>query len=143
MVLTGRYYLCVCCHTPVLVCSLCDRGNRYCTGNCANLERIERQREAGKRYQQSPKGRIRHAKRQFNYRARQKIVTHQTPPLPTPSDLLPPIPTLCKKISSPLPDHCHFCGRPLDKSVRYVFLHHRIRRPYVNNRRKQHHDYSP
>lgn len=33
--LPGRRYLCANCHTEVLICSPCDRGNRYCSGDCA------------------------------------------------------------------------------------------------------------
>ncbi len=139
----GRYYLCARCRIAVLVCSRCDRGQRYCAGSCAKKTRTERQREAGKRYQQSLKGRIKHAKRQSNYRARQKKVTHQGSPFFVSGDLLPPIPTLHKKITSQLPGHCHFCGRPLAEFVRNDFLHRRIRRPLVKNRREPHHGHSP
>lgn len=58
---TGRLFLCARCQAQVLVCSHCDRGQRYCANGCANVTRLSRQREAGKRYQQSRIGRRKHA----------------------------------------------------------------------------------
>lgn len=77
---TGRLFLCARCQAQVLVCSQCDRGQRYCANGCANVTRRSRQREAGKRYQQSRTGRHKHAARMRQWRVRSaasaKIVTH-------------------------------------------------------------------
>ena len=77
---TGRLFLCARCQAQVLVCSQCDRGQRYCNSGCADITRLSRQREAGKRYQQSRAGRHKHAARMHQWRKRRaattKIVTH-------------------------------------------------------------------
>ena len=77
---TGRLFLCARCQAQVLVCSQCDRGQRYCGARCADITRLSRQREAGKRYQQSRAGRHKHAARMHQWRKRRaaatKIVTH-------------------------------------------------------------------
>jgi hypothetical protein len=77
---TGRLFLCARCQAQVLVCSQCDRGQRYCAAECADLTRLSRQREAGKRYQQGRAGRHNHAARMHRWRKRRaaavKIVTH-------------------------------------------------------------------
>ena len=77
---TGRLFLCSRCQAQVLVCSQCDRGQRYCDSGCADITRLSRQREAGNRYQQSRAGRHKHAARMHQWRKRRaaaaKIVTH-------------------------------------------------------------------
>lgn len=79
---TGRLFLCARCQAQVLVCSQCDRGQRYCAAGCAGITRSSRQREAGKRYQQSRTGRHNHAARMHRLRGRRaaaaKIVTHHS-----------------------------------------------------------------
>lgn len=76
-----RLYRCQRCGCVVLICSRCDRGQRYCAAGCAHKARQACLRRAGKRYQQSTKGRHRHAARQQRHRRRQKQkVTHQGPP---------------------------------------------------------------
>lgn len=78
----GRLFLCARCRTQVLICSCCDRGQIYCAGGCAREARQQAQRDAGRRYQTSRRGRVNHAARTSRWRARQKNVTHQgSPPL--------------------------------------------------------------
>lgn len=133
----GRHYLCARCRTAVLICSRCDRGQRYCAGGCAKLARTACVKAAGQRYQTSFRGRLTHAARQCRYRARQTKVTHQGSPPQAPDDLLPAIPTLYVQITSPLPWHCHFCGQLLAQFVRNDFLRRRIRRPLRNSERRE------
>jgi hypothetical protein len=133
----GRHYLCARCRTAVLICSRCDRGQRYCAGGCAKLARTACVKAAGQRYQTSFRGRLTHAARQCRYRARQIKVTHQGSPPQAPDDLLPAIPTLYVRITSPLPWHCHFCGQLLAQFVRNDFLRRRIRRPLRNSERRE------
>jgi hypothetical protein len=141
---SGRRYLCARCRTAVLICSHCDRGQRYCSGDCARLVRVNSMRLAGQRYQTSLAGRYKHAARQSDYRARQTKVTHQGSPPQTSSDLLPAIPTLCVESASPLPWHCHFCGELQSQFVRQSFLRCRIRRPLrKSDRRELHHEHAP
>ena len=64
----ARHYLCARCHTAVLICGHCDRGQRYCAGDCAKLARTQSLQDAGQRYQTSRSGRLNHAARQRRYR---------------------------------------------------------------------------
>ena len=75
----GRLFLCARCRAQVLICRSCDRGQIYCNEGCAREARGERQREAGRRYQTSCRGRAAHASRARLYRARRKSVTHHGP----------------------------------------------------------------
>jgi transposase len=77
---TGRFFLCARCRAQVLICSCCDRGNIYCEQDWAQRSRREAQREAGRRYQSSHRGRRDHAERARAYRTRQNKVTHQGSP---------------------------------------------------------------
>ena len=90
---TGRLFLCARCQAQVLVCRQCDRGQRYCAAECAEITRLNRQREAGKRYQQSRAGRHKHAARTRQWRKRRaaaaKIVTHHSSQA-TPADAVLP-----------------------------------------------------
>lgn len=80
----ARFFLCAGCRKQVLVCSHCDRGQRYCAGECASTTRRALQRDAGKRYQHGRPGRIKHALRTQSWRQRRAItaqsVTHQGSP---------------------------------------------------------------
>jgi len=82
----GRMFACALCQREVLLCSGCDRGQRYCSQGCREQARRACLRKAGRRYQDSRAGRFAHARRARRYRQRQKIVTHQASqaaPLPT------------------------------------------------------------
>ncbi len=52
------------------LCSRCDRGQRYCGPACRRQARLRQHREANRRYQQSPEGRLDHRDRQQQYRER-------------------------------------------------------------------------
>jgi hypothetical protein len=76
---SARAFACARCGVQVLVCSHCDRGQRYCGRECAWPARRESLREAGRRYQRSRAGRFAHARSARRYRQRQgqqQIVTH-------------------------------------------------------------------
>lgn len=82
-----RLFNCARCHRQVCLCPRCDRGNVYCSKLCFYLSLLERQAEAGRRYQTSPQGRRMHAARMARYRERQRSeqkVTHQGSPPPQP-----------------------------------------------------------
>ena len=75
---TYRLYSCARCAEQVRICSDCDRGNRYCAGECAQIRRRESRHRAGERYQLSYRGALRHAARQSVWRKHQaQKVTHQ------------------------------------------------------------------
>ena len=66
----ARMFLCARCRDQVLVCSDCDRGQRYCTRACSSLARRSARRDAARRYQMSRGGRIVHAARSRRWRIR-------------------------------------------------------------------------
>ena len=93
----ARRFLCARGRAPALVCSHCDRGQIYCATGCAAVARQQSQRDAGRRYQSSLRGRFRHAARTRRWRERQALlavpvdrsemaapqsVTHQGSPAP-------------------------------------------------------------
>ena len=61
------------------LCPHCDRGQRYCSLRCRQKSRRRQRREANRRHQQSPEGRLDHRDRQRDYRQRQRArVTDQS-----------------------------------------------------------------
>jgi hypothetical protein len=72
---SGRLLMCKLCRAQVVIGSCCDRGQVYCSGECAQNARRLSQREAGKRYQASPKGRLAGAARQGKHRKKQRCMT--------------------------------------------------------------------
>jgi hypothetical protein len=125
-----RRYLCARCRIEVIICSHCDRGQRYCALDCAALERKRCQNAAAKRYQKSHRGRLAHAARQRRWRERQaNKVTHQGSPPPDLPALLP-LETNASVQSTPIEsEQCHFCHCACGSFVRIGFLRSRIRRP--------------
>ena len=125
-----RRYLCACCRTAVILCSHCDRGNRYCSAECATRVRTRCVQGAGERYQASLRGRHAHAARQRRYRAGQaNKVTHQgSPPVALPA-LLRTDTTSLQSDTPPEHEQCHFCHCNCGLFVRIGFLRCRIRRP--------------
>ena len=130
------------CGMPFLICSRCDRGQRYGGPVCAQAARREALRAAGKRYQAGLPGRRTHAARQRRYRARREKVTHQGSPPPTPDGAMPPgltagraatptpptprvAGTLTQALTPSPPTRCRFCGRHCAPWVRQGFLRHR------------------
>ncbi len=124
-----RLFNCARCHRQTKICRYCDRGNIYCGLRCSLAARVESLRAAGKRYQDSPKGRMNHATRQRRYRSRSNKVTHQgSSDLPS-DDLLP----LESKLESTADRHessihthamqCNFCHRWFSAFIRVNFLH--------------------
>jgi hypothetical protein len=66
----ARLYLCARCRVQVILCSRCDRGNRYCGRPCWHEARTEARRQTAQRYQHSWRGRIAHAQRSRRWRLR-------------------------------------------------------------------------
>jgi len=111
----ARRFLCARCRAPALVCSHCDRGQIYCAAGCAAVARQQSQRDAGRRYQGSLRGRFRHAARTRRWRERQalltlpvarlemaapQLVTHQGSPAPG-SDAVLTAPSLMSAAATP------------------------------------------
>ena len=60
----------VTCATVPGICSRCDRGQRYCSAHCAQVQRRRSVREEGRRYQRTPLGARNNAARQKRWRLR-------------------------------------------------------------------------
>jgi hypothetical protein len=75
---TLRRFLCARCRVAVLLCTACDRGQRYCSVECARAVRRQSQRESDRRYQRSQSGRLNHAERMRRYRQRRRGVTEHS-----------------------------------------------------------------
>ena len=144
MPVSSRLYHCCHCHAQVIICSRCDRGQRYCAGDCRHKARSESQKRARGKYQSTRKGRFNNAARQHRFRQRQpQKVTHQGSSPKRLHDLLKTRLTEIKKTQKPsFPDstcHCHFCGVVCDPFLRQDFLHSRLFSPFTLNRREHDH----
>lgn len=155
---TGRRYQCARCCKAVLIGTCCDRGNRYCAGDCSERARAESMRNAGRRYRRTRNGKSKGCARQACYRRRRRecvtysailaspqqeeIAPDSYPPIPAPEEIVthhssppqrPSVPILPVPTVVPTADHkpfcCHFCGRLLSEFVRTGRLTHRIRHP--------------
>src|SRR5262245_13879882 len=69
---TWRLFSCQWCGQQVRLCQQCDRGQRYCGGECASARRQEAQRAASAAYQQTERGTHLHADRMQRYRDRRR-----------------------------------------------------------------------
>ena len=125
MMNTARLYLCARCLCQVTICSHCDHGNIYCSGSCSSIVRKTSVKAAGKRYQDTRRGRTKHAARQSRYRSRCEIVTHQGS-LPPPSNALltthPEAPAVVAAVTDE-GIRCAFCNRLCSDFLRLDFLH--------------------
>lgn len=143
---SGRLFLCARCRVQVLICSHCDRGQRYCAEGCAWEARHQSQREAGRRYGRSRDGRFACAERNRRYRIRRKNVTHQGSPRHRKDAVL--VVTTAVVASKPVTVdrramrwQCHWCGRPCADSVRINPM--RGRRVRARNQQGPEHEHSP
>ena len=132
--------MCARCRAQVLLCSRCDRGQRYCGRACSRAARQDSRRETARRYQRSRAGRLAHAARSRRWRQRQSVqpgrddatsanfVTHQGSPL-TGADA--PLP-LCEQAAEAKPVDtvtnvaliCRRCAAALSPWARQGFLRH-------------------
>ena len=155
---SARAFGCAACGVQVLVCSRCDRGQRYCGRECARRARCESLRRAGRHYQSSRAGRFAHARRSLRYRQRQRaqqIVTHQCSRAPVPGftvtmdstqgtaaaqrpqDGEPPP----EAVAAAMPGAwcCHWCRRGCAPLLRRGFLRHgRVHRAWLAHRGGMH-----
>ena len=68
----ARLFSCASCRRQVVLCRRCDHGNIYCSRSCSDRARRRSMRLAGQRYQNSRRGRHKHAERQRRYRERRR-----------------------------------------------------------------------
>jgi hypothetical protein len=106
--ISGRLFVCARCHAQVVICSVCDRGQRYCSRQCSAQARRASLREAGRRYQSGRAGRFAHARRARRYRQRQlhRPSSSSSSPAPAPA---PPAPA-----PAPAKIVTHQCSQELD-----------------------------
>jgi hypothetical protein len=144
---SARVFVCARCQAEVLVCSVCDRGRRYCGGECSAQARRASLREAGRRYQSGRAGRFAHARRARRYRQRElhrtssspapapvaKIVTHQSSQAMDAGDVLAAKSDVAQTAGceEPAQWHCCWCRRTGRSEVRRSFLHHAGVLPHV------------
>ena len=143
----GRQFLCARCRQQAVLCTRCDRGNRYCGRACRRQARDDARRKTASRYQRSYRGRLAHAARSRRWRQRHADathnVTHQGSQLAAadapllawtldtaivithaPSDDVAPVPdTEAAELARP----CRRCAAPLGPWVRQGFLRHGLR----------------
>lgn len=131
MPVSSRLYHCCRCNAQVIICTRCDRGQRYCAGECRHEARSESRKRAAKKYQSSRAGRFNNADRQRRFRERKKQkVTHQGSIQKPLHDLLKTCLTETKKTQtlslSGFTLRCHHCGCVCEPFLRQDF--HRSRR---------------
>jgi len=150
---SGRLFVCARCGCAVVVCRCCDRGQIYCNGDCSAQARRRTVHCAGRRWQQSRRGRRMHAARMARYRAKpanecagvavalpaeggpaEKVTHHGSPP-PATGDLLaagatamPRDDAVPAEPSGRAMTHCHWCGRCCLPPLRRGFLRRRDHR---------------
>lgn len=71
---TGRLLQCKDCRCSFTICSMCFRGQVYCSKTCAAEGKKKIGREASREYQATSRGKRKHAARQMQFR--NKKVTH-------------------------------------------------------------------
>ena len=69
----ARLFNCAFCGHQVVLCRRCDCGHIYCSPHCSGRARRRSVRLAGLRYQNSRRGRHKHAERQRRYRERCRV----------------------------------------------------------------------
>jgi hypothetical protein len=72
MLPTARLYSCARCHSQSFICRTCDRGQIYCSRECAIAARTQSQRESRQRHCRTHRARTLNAQRQHRYRLRQR-----------------------------------------------------------------------
>lgn len=129
---TSRLFSCMRCHTQMVICSHCDRGQIYCGSACSQAARIESCRKAEKRYQHTPGGKMNHALRQRRYRARcQEKVTDHSSNTPAQNALLHPVKNKAKTAVMShvsFDSRCCFCKKSVPPWFRSGFLRHHATR---------------
>src|SRR5450631_1542804 len=149
---TVRRFLCAGCRTVAFICTPCDRGQRYCPGDCARAARQSSRREANRRYARSTEGRLNGAARSKRYRNRRCVTDQGSLPdcsrvvldasttnavAETSSNELPPITELKSDAAIGNGLQCSFCGRWCGPWIRHGPLRRRSARSgyFIKERR--------
>ena len=103
------------CAAQFFICRPCYRGQRYCSEPCRQTTRRQQRREANRRHQLSPEGRLDHIDRQREYRRRQAgRVTDQGSGVELTSDSIAqpvPVSPIGKGVAGRRRVCCVVCGR--------------------------------
>jgi hypothetical protein len=103
-----RFLRCPSCRRLVAICERCDSGRLTCSDACARVRRRRQRREAGRRYQATPRGADKQPERQRRYRARQRArVTHA--PDAVPAEPLRQLPAAASTSITPDLGRCARC----------------------------------
>lgn len=128
---SSRKYQCLRCHTLVIICHHCDRGQRYCTNGCSEQARKTSTKRASKKYQATRRGRFNNAARQQRYRSqiKQKVTHHSSLKIAL-HDVLTKRSAPAKKAVIP-PKYektmrCHHCGEICSPFLRDDFLRYQL-----------------
>ena len=131
---SARFFLCARCRSQVHICRQCDSGQQYCAGDCASQSRIERQREANRRYSKTYRARVLSAQRQHRCRLRRaahknnKVTDQASPTVANRSTSSPTVisASRCRSdvaLTTPQPEVvCTFCACACATRVRLDFL---------------------
>ena len=131
---SARFFLCARCRSQVHICQRCDTGQQYCVGDCASLTRIERQREANRRYSKTYRARVLNAQRQHRLRLRRaahknhKVTDQSSPNVANCSTSRPIVLSASRSRSGATSTArrsevvCTFCGCRCATRVRMAFL---------------------
>jgi len=139
MPLSQRLYHCLRCHAQVVICTRCDRGNRYCSQGCSRFARQESRKRATTKYQQTRLGRTNNAGRQQRFRDRKKQkVTHQCS-IELPLHDVVKTRSVAdwrreKTVKSKAFEACHFCQQAGTGFFRQDFLHSSHLKPSFRRR---------
>ncbi len=129
-----RLFQCARCLAQVNICTLCDRGNIYCSRSCSVPARKHSRSAASKRYQLTAYGRQNHVLCQRRYRQKQlekmKVKESESAKMidqgssANPHELSSPV--MDEGISESKETHryCDFCGRQCNPYTRRDFLNH-------------------
>ena len=126
---SSRLYYCCLCRAQVIICTRCDRGQRYCPDGCSQIARKKSVVRAGKKYLSTRSGRFNNAKRQQQYRQRQRQkqkVTHHSSAPPTRCAVLKStrdnLEKATKQVLTEAILHCSHCGDACGSFLRSDFL---------------------
>jgi len=141
---TARLFLCMRCHTQVILCSWCDHGQIYCGKVCASFARQKSLRLARSRYQKTFNGRRNHAACQARYRAKlqKKVTDHTSPPVHqnAPMEMLVNESKKAETVQLRQELTCCFCRKSVSSWIRNDFLR---RRGHKKTIRSQAHAQAP
>ena len=130
MCTTARLFNCQLCHAQTWICSVCDRGNQYCSPDCSRRARRNSLNRANQKYRQTRQGKPNNALRQRRHRQRQSEKVTDQGSLSEPAAVsfnrsvrAPVIRSLFPLIKGAWCALCHFCYRQIADFVRTDFLH--------------------